>query len=488
MKKLINPLAILFILTMAGCVNEPDTYYQNKDVLYDVPAGTLLTDAQKELADQMTTASVNLSAWRFFTQYWTETQYTTESRYRIKTRKIGDNLWNNLFRDVLGNLNSAKDAVNKEVKPSATAQADWNSQQQNKIAIIDIQMVYAYQVLVDTFGDIPYTESLTPSNVLPHYDDDATIYPKLISRLNDDIAMLNTTGSSFETGDYINNGDVPSWMLFANSLKVKLGINIADVNSALAQTTIESAVAGGVITSNSDNTTFMYTASAPNYNPIYADLVVSGRNDFVPAAPFVNALNALNDPRRPAYFTPLSSGNYVGGVYAATNAYANFSHVATALKAANAPGILFDAAEVNFYLAEAAARGYNVGGSAETFYNTAIQASFDFYGVGSAAAYLLDPAVAYTSPGSGATWQQKIGQQEWIALYNRPFEAWNAWRRLDYPVLVAPANAYSEAEGEIPKRYTYPIIEQTVNGENYQAASAAIGGDKLKTHVFWDIN
>src|SRR5437870_2014764 len=125
MKKIIYSLLILSLFTLSSCVNEDDTYYQNKDVPYSVPAATLLTNAQKELSDQMTTGSVNLSAWRFFSQYWTETQYVTETRYRIKTRKIPDNLWNNLFRDVLGNLQTAKEETLKEVKLSNVAQADF---------------------------------------------------------------------------------------------------------------------------------------------------------------------------------------------------------------------------------------------------------------------------------------------------------------------------------------------------------------------------
>ena len=100
-------------------------------------------------------------------------------------------------------------------------------------------------------------------------------------------------------------------------------------------------------------------------------------------------------------------------------------------------------------------------------------------------AYLLNPAVAFTTA-PGATAKEKIANQEWIAFYNRGFESWTSYRRLDFPILVAPASAYSEAEGQIPKRLTYPINEQTVNGVNYQAAATAIGGDKLKNHIFWD--
>lgn len=487
MKKIIFSIATLSLL-MTGCVDESNDYNNDHSKAYSVPAATLLTNAEKEIADQMTTPNVNLNIFRMFSQYWTETQYTTESKYRVTTRKIPDNHWNNLFRDALGNLESTKEAVNNEVKSADISDGDWNIQQKNKIAVIEIIEVYTYQILVDTFGDIPYTEALDPNIVLPKYDKASEIYPKLIIRLNTAISNLNTSGNSFSKGEYIYNGNTTKWKLFANSLKVKLGINLSDFNNALAKSTIESAILGGLITSNSNNANFNYVSITPNYNPIYDNLIASNRNDFVPAKTLVNDMNTLGDPRRAIYFTTVG-GVYSGGNYGFANSYAVYSHIGDAIKKVNAPATLFEATEVNFLLAEAAARGFSVGNTAENFYNQAIQSSFEFWGLSSTSAttYLLDPNVAYTTA-PGASFKEKIGRQAWIALFNRGFESWTTWRRLDAPNLVAPSSAYPEAEGVVPKRLTYPVNEQTVNGDNWEAASTAIGGDKLKTKIFWDMN
>lgn len=488
MKKIIIS-SLLLSMVFTACVDENDSYNEDHNALYNASASVLLTNAQKELADQMTTPSVNLNVFRYFSQYWAATQYTTESRYRVSTRKIPDNHWTNLYRNVLANLETAKKKILLENIPLNVAEEDWQKQQKNKLAIIEIQEVYTYQILVDTFGDVPYSEAIQgETNVLPKYEDDATIYPKLITRLDAALAELDTDAASFSSGDYIYAGDVMSWKKFGNSLKVKIGINLADVNPSLAQATIESAVTSGVITSNDENANFNYVSSAPNYNPIYSNLVASGRNDFVPARTIVDAMNSLSDPRRAKYFTLFSDGTYKGGKYGYTNTYSNFSHISNNIKAADAPGLLMEATEVNFYLAEAAERGYNVGNTAEYYYNNAVKASFAFWGLstGDVDAYLAQPDVAYaTAPGS---WKEKIGKQAWIAYFNRGFESWNTWRRLDAPLLTAPANAVSESEGQVPKRLTYPVNEQTVNGDNYQAASDAIGGDKLKIKVFWDVN
>jgi hypothetical protein len=324
---------------------------------------------------------------------------------------------------------------------------------------------------------------------LPKYEDAATIYTKLISRLDLAISKLDSNNKSFSKGEYIFKGDVSKWKLFANSLKVKLGVNLLESNIALAKSTIESAYTSGLILNNSQNASFTYVVTAPNYNPIYENLVAANRNDFIPAATIVNAMNSLNDPRRAKYFTPLADGTYLGGKYGYTNAYPKFSHVGDMLKAAEFPALFMEATEINFYLAEAADKGLNLGGNtAEYFYNKAITASFENWGLASEAeAYLLTPNVAFTTA-PGATASEKIAKQEWIAFYNRGFEGWTAYRRLNFPVLVPPANAYPEAEGEVPKRITYPINEQTVNTINWETASTAIGGNELKTHIFWDKN
>ena len=65
----------------------------------------------------------------------------------------------------------------------------------------------------------------------------------------------------------------------------------------------------------------------------------------------------------------------------------------------------------------------------------------DSWGVATvdATAYLLANPYNGTST---ADLEKNIGEQAWIALYNRGFEAWTSWRRLDFPVLVAPATTY----------------------------------------------
>lgn len=455
-----------------------------------VPAYTLFTNSERSLSDQMVNTNVNRNIFRLIVQNWTETTYTDESNYDFVTRKISDNHWNALYAGTLADLNKARLYTEAEVIPAADLDfATKTAVKKNKLAQIDILMCYTYQVLVDTFGNVPYSEALMgQDNYLPKYDDAAGIYRALITKLNTDISNIDITNTGFEDADVIYKaGGIGNWVKLANSIKLKLGVNllaanIDATNIGIATTAITSAYSSGLITSNSDNAKVPYMATVPNTNPLYSDLVASGRHDFVVTKNIVTKMIALNDPRRLAY----TNGNPTGGTVGSSNSYSSKTHISNIIQAPDFSGTLLDCAEVEFLLAEAVERGVTVGGTAESHYNNAITASFLDWGLTptDASTYLAQSSVAYTT--ATGTWQQKIGEQAWLGLYNRGFESWTSYRRLDFPVLVAPASANVAAGGKVPVRMQYPIREQTLNSTNYNAASTAIGSDLLTTKLFWD--
>jgi len=443
-----------------------------------VPSYSLFTNGQKQMVDLLATTDVNTNIYRMLAQQWTETTYTDESNYDIATRDIPTQWWNGFYRDVLKSYANSKALIATDV--------DEAGQKTNELAIVDLMEVYSYFYLVTNFGNVPYSEAMDFDKTQPKYDDAATIYADLLARINTDIAALNEAEASFGTADIIYSGDVAAWIKFANSLKLKMGILIADSDPATAQSTVEAA-APGVFTSNDDNAVFKYLSAPPNTNPAYTDQIQSGRGDFVVTDFFVNQLVALNDPRIPAYFLQDPNGTYTGGEYGNSNNFAALSKPTgydggPGVFQPNFPAVILSYAEVEFYLAEAAARGYNVGGTIQSHYSAAITASIEEWGgtPADAAAYLAQPAVAYAT--AAGTWQQKIGLQEWFAFYNRGYEAWTSWRRLDVPTLVAPPDAISD----VPVRLVYSTIEQNLNKTNFDAAASAIGGDLVTTKLWFD--
>lgn len=451
----------------------------------------LFTNAQKAMVDQVTSTSVNFNVFRLYAQQWTEVQYPQETQYDLTGRTIPDRHWATYYRDVLKDFKEAKQLLLNQKAgfigtPAEAAILD------NKIAIIDILSAYSYGILVDTFGDIPYTQALDIEKYpQPKYDDAQTIYKDLISILTNASQSLNQSVStqSFGSADLVYTGNTAKWAKFANSLRLRMAINMDDVDHAYATTEANSAIADGVILDNADGAYMPYATNSTNNNPLYLDMVASERDDFLPADTFVNKMNSLTDPRRAKYFTeyPAGSGQYKGGVYGIVNAYGSFSHITETIKDPVYPGVLFTHSEVEFLLAEAAERNIVVGGSAAAalYYNAAITASMQDWKVAPAdiATYLARPDVAYAT--AAGTWKQKIGEQAWISYYNRGFEAWTSYRRLDYPALVAPAVTFGDIT-EVPKRYSYPGIEQNLNSTNLEAAVAKLGDNEVTTKLFWD--
>lgn len=440
------------------------------------PAYAFYSNAQVNLMDELTSTNVNENIFRLIMQYWQETTYTDESNYDLVTRQIPRQMWNYLYRDVLRDIQESKRLIPKQVTDAGL--------QQNQLAIAEITEIITWYYLVTSFGDIPYSQALDPQKILPKYDNQRDIYYDLLKRLDAAIGQLNPDNESFGNADLLYNGDVSLWKKLANSFKLKMGMTLADVDPAKAKATVESAVAGGLISSNAENADIAYTSAPPNTNPVWDDLVQSNRKDYVAASTIVDTMNALKDPRMNEYFQAQPGGIYIGGTPGASSPWAQFSKPGTVFYRPDNPALLMDYSEVEFFLAEAKERGYNVPGTAQEHYNNAVTASITYWGntTADATAYLAQPSVAYNS----ANWQRLIGKQKWIALYNRGWDDWIEWRRLDAPTIIAP----STAESDVPLRFTYPIPEQNVNTTNYNEAVSKIPGGKdvVEVKLFWDVH
>ncbi|WP_207514888.1 SusD/RagB family nutrient-binding outer membrane lipoprotein [Longitalea luteola] len=463
------------VLFLAACTKDISRFNKETKKPSAVPGAALFSNALKGLSDGLANASVNVNVFRFTVKHWAMAVYQDEAQYDFNTRGIPQAWWTRMYRDVLNDLKESARVISNDANLDAAVK-------QNQLAIIDIMQVYTFNILVNTFGNVPYKEALDPNNLFPVYDDAKTIYTDLLKRLAEDIGKLNTASASFAASeDVLYAGNVAQWIRFASYLQMKMGMMMADVDNAVAKAAVEAADAKA-ISAASQNALFKYLPTSPNTNPLYTDIVIGGRADYVAAEDLMNPLINLNDPRKSLYFGTNNAGNYAGGVVGRVNTYSDFSKPSAKISEPNAALVLGDYAETEFLRAEAKERGYTVAGTAEEHYNNAIKASILYWGgtEAEANAYLAQPAVAYATAAGG--WKQKIGFQKWIALYNRPFDGWTELRRLDYPQLTPAVNAKSG----FPNRFPYPGNEQQLNGTNYTAAAAIMGSDKVEFKLFWD--
>lgn len=479
MKKKIQYLVLILAVLVTSCELPDNIDPKNPKT---VSADVELTNAEIALVNLIGSINVNTNISRLLTQYQSEVTYVTESRYNFSDRQIPDAYSGRLYREALVVLKDLTATLNA----TAAAGDVLVNEKKNKLAIGEVLSIYAYQVLVDAFGNVPYTEALQgAANSRPKYDDAYTIYQDLMTRINAAIANFDENYGSFGTADILYGGDVALWKKFAASLKLRMALRLADVAGFNSNAAVTEALAAGVFTDESESAILKYLGVAPNVNSYYTEFVLNARKDFCPTNTIVNMMNTLSDPRRPIWFTTYG-GAYVGIPYgkSSPSSYSKFSHFSDMMRLdATYPVIVCDYVEVEFLLAEAAERGLGGVTNAETHYNNAILASMTYWGVpdAAAAAYLAQPAVAYST--AVGTYKQKIGTQKWLGLFDRGVESWAEWRRLDYPILNAPAGM---TYADIPVRMPYPYNENKMNKANYDAAAAAIGGDAATTKLFWD--
>ncbi|MGS0748469.1 SusD/RagB family nutrient-binding outer membrane lipoprotein [Halpernia sp. GG3] len=457
---------VVAAMTLSSCTSDLTGLNVDPKHPTSVPSTNLFVRGQQQQFYYTYTGNVNNNNYVYFTQMWAETTYADETNYDIVTRNQPRNTFNRYYNGVLNNYEQARKNLATEGSTP------------NKVASIEIAEITMWETIVDTFGDVPYFNALQASTgqFAPAYDDAKLIYADLFKRINAVIPTI-TAGAGY-SADQVYGGDMTKWAKVANSIKLRLALNLADVDPATSKAAAESAIASGVMTANSDN----YSLSFPGgifSNPFYDDFVASGRKDFVPSELIVNLMNGKMDPRRPAYWTTVG-GVYKGGVFGELNPYANYSHYKDATWTdATLPANLLTYTEVLFMRAEAAARGYNVGGTAATLYTMAVTNSMNFYGVAAAdtATYLA------AHPYDSSNYKKSIGEEVYVALHNRAFAEWNFSRRLDYPVFVNPTS--SRISG-VPVRLPYSDQEYVLNAKNVNAAASKIGGDKATTKLFWD--
>ena len=381
-----------------------------------------------------------------------------------------------------------------------------------------IWKAYSFMVLTDTYGDVPYTEAglgYLTGNVTPKYDTQESIYNDLIKELTEATAALDAT-KMIETGDVFYGGDVTKWKKFGNSLLLRVGMRLSKVNPTLAQSTVQKAVAGGLMQSNADNGVIRNDA---NYsNGVGNTLNSTEAANYYLTGAFVDYLKSTADPRLASIAVryvgaksgpeqtaakanrdpavqlgmPLGFDNGTIVAQAAKDGLASFYDYSqldrTRLGKQVAPTFLVTYAQTQLLLAEAAQRGWTTGNAAD-FYNAGVTAHMKQLGDYDATSLVSDANIAaylQKNPYVAANGLQLINTQYWVAsLLNGP-EVFANFRRSGFPKLTPNPYPGKEIKGTFINRLSYPDTEISVNLAKVTEAINRQGADNLDTRVWWD--
>lgn len=465
------------LLSLVSCKKELSDINQNPNATQNPQPDYLLTGAIKNISDTYWGTANNMDASLLFVQYWSKIQYTDPDRY-IYTNTSFQDLWTIGYSKGVINLN--------KIIALADAQANPNYK-----GVALVLRSWVFTLLTDQYGDIPYKQSINIDQYFtPAYDAQKDVYFALLDDLKAAQTTLDPSGKAI-LGDVIYGNQIASWKKFANSLRLRIALRIADREPEKAKQVLADiqAEGSGYISANAETAQLVY-GSSPNQNPI--SNLFDTRDDYRISKTIVDKLFELKDPRLPIYTSPtkdptpqtyvgLPNGLLVGD--AANFGFTKTSKPGAYFLAPAAPAVIISYAEVLFDRAEIAARGFSAE-NAEDLYNQAIKASFLQYGISGTPVdtYLAQQAVKYDA----SNYKKSIGNQKWIALFGQGLEAFAEWRRLDYPQLK-PAVA-GALNGKMPVRFIYPGTEQSLNGTSYKAAVAHQGADVLTTKLWFDVN
>lgn len=432
-------------------------------------------------------------------------------------------------------------------------------------AIYLLMFDYSTQEIADIHGALPYEDFLVNKQGAPFtYNGVEHIYKSIVSHIDLITACLRhyeTRPDWYKTklqalmdenleiskDKYLGNKGMDSWIRFANSLKLRIAMHCVKVEPELARKWAEEAVAGGVIEATDQEFALMGMLLGFDH-PL--NMIWISWNDARLSASFESLLISLNHPyikgNMPLFknnsgamvntktgetleantrIVGLREGIHPGmGQSAATNPMLSCS-VLEKDQMIDAPLYIMKMSEVDFLRAEGALRGWNMGGSAQFFYERGILNGYiyersyeeavnnytkmmtNYMAQTTATPYTYhDPlgnvpdepsvtkiGVKWDESDSQETKLEKIITQKYIASFPNSFEAWTDLRRTGYPKLFPVLNA-DEGDGtlkygDIIRRAPFPDTDDASVADIIATGLDALGGeDWQSTRVWWDVN
>lgn len=506
MKRLLRHSAVVGLTTLLVLLGGCDITSLNEDpnnpTVTEPPK--LLANAQIDIADQYWQDYAG-GFWVRYAQYWTTNQYTDADRYQYASSRPGG--LNNLWEDYYLALNDLQEIIRLN-NESPEAQTGYGSNANQK-AVARIMQAWTLKIMTDMWGPIPVEQALQgreEGNFTPEYNSQERVYQIIFDKLTQANDEIDPSSPALASGDIMYGGDMSKWKKFANSLRLRAAITLADVQGNTdidVQGQINDAIAAGVFESNADNALIPFNSDPPYQNPFYENYEVQGRDDWAAPESIVDPMNDVQDPRRSAFFTDVE-GSYVGFPYGLPQGEAQNLFVSQSFsrpservsRTATAPAIFMLYDEVLFIKAEVAFRNdlsLPSGESGDELYEQALAASARYWGVDDQST--INNWIDRVPDANATNYEQVLGTQKWIAQYLQGVPGWTTFRRLDFEGVLSPpaGDPGQERFGRsFAVRMVYPNDESTLNEENLQSAiNNLLGGDGAESDnqgvlLWWD--
>ncbi len=485
MKRKIYSILAASALLLASCTGSYLDINDNPNAAVSATPELVLSNALNVTAGRLTHNQIG----NFFGGYWAPSgSYSgfVEERQFDYGATYGTGVWSSCY----DNLQDYQYIIDK-----AEAQS-WKAVS----GIAKVMKAYNYQILVDAYNNVPFSDALKGTTAIrPKYDDAQTVYNELIKILDAASTDLKVpiSGANPSPGaqDIVYKGDLTKWRQFANTLRLRIimrqtNVSGKDLKSEVAKVVAEGAGflgAGGTV-----NSTPGYLKTAGKQNPFWETYVqqasgadAGSKQAYVCSAFFITTLQTdLKDPRLARLAAKNNAGIYVGvplGDGNDDNLFPKRSWFGPAIiKSFDQPMVLMTAAESFFLQAEAAQRGYTTG-DAKALYEAGITEAFTAAGLTA-----TDASTYYNTATKNVSWAastdkiEAIITQKWVAMFSLTgFEAWCEFRRTGFPKVPVATKAIQQKN---PARLFYPTSEISTNSDNVSAQNVT---SQFDNKIFW---
>ena len=528
MKKIkIYAILALFIFSLAGCEEWLDVNQNPNDLTISTPE-LVFNGAAKQYGERQQQGSGMslLGAWIGYFGHcggWSGWN-------NVKSYNFTSSDYNGFWNPYSGDLKSLKYVVEAATKEGSLG----------LLGAAMILKVGLFERLVDTYGDIPYTDAVlgAEGNTTPVYDDAQTIYEDLVVKLDSAVFYLNAAITAHldidGEKDPIMGGDKEDWIAYANALKMRILIKQSDIpgrDGYIASNWVFDAV--DLPTEVTSNPGYQGTVRGElkpvsnSYFKNYQGNRSSGNTQYGLNVFLRELYIQGDDPRMYMCWVPgATSGDYSHGLQLGLNGadidhYGGVAGEAITIGAgiggssAEVDAQVMSEVEIKFLIAEAVARGRTVpgfSGTAMEAWEEAIEASFEYYGdnagwdsdeIADTTAYYLGRIGTHVDLGwDAANPIKSIMYQKYIAgvgLYH--YTAWTDFRRTGYPDPLDPTIVpnsmvsyyFNVVRNQVPVRLLYVQDELDLNTENVNVAITNAGIPynsefMMDARIFWDVN
>lgn len=492
MKNIKNILKYTVAIIITGtvlisCQSSLDDVYDNPNAVTEIDDAALFANAVRSLLFQTTGSATSDFAGQYAHYYVEGSTARRPDQYFDNFDGTYSSIYSGFYGGVIRHI--------EEVMVITTTDGTRN---EVRYAMANVISVMGFALITDAFGEIPYTEGgkgKTDGIITPKYDTQEFIYKDMIERLGESISTLKIAdpAKGYPGSDPLFDNDITKWVRLANSMRLRLGMRLRNVDLALSKQVVAKCLAEPFMENPSHDASMLQTEGNGNswYNRKTGYPLVKM------SVMMIDQLVNTSDPRLPVFVAKNEEDKYAGQLnglndlaYGASK-YQSKSNMGDAISSKESLHYVMTAAEVWFLRAEAALVYDGDPVKANDLYRMGIKTSLDQWEVDGVDMINFLASETATLTGTTSEMEEQIGTQMWVGITPNYFESWTHIRRTGYPVIAERTATYLDrgvTKGIMPKRFLYPTAELSANGTNVEEAIGRQGPNKIDTPVWWDKN